>query len=158
MKPRNHRRAIVAFFCYLAALLSLPAPIPARAEDIDIFMINPVVSGIRPNVLIILDTSSNWASTDTVYKDATGTTQAKFINVRDALKSVLQGFTRCEDVDANSATPCVNIFHPGLDDRFNVGIMMYAETGGGNVSLPAGNSPATVSNDNIDGGVIRKSV
>ena len=158
MKPRNHRRAIVAFFCYLAALLSLPAPTPARAEDIDIFMINPTVSGLRPNVLIILDTSSNWASTDTVYKDATGTTQAKFLNVRSALSQVLQGFTRCEDVDENPATPCVNIFHPGLDDRFNIGIMMYAETGGGNVSLPAGNVPATISNDNIDGGVIRKSV
>ena len=138
MTPRNHRRAIVAFFCYVAALLSLPAPTPAHAEDIDIFTINPAISGIRPNVLIILDTSSNWASTDTVYKDATGITQPKFLNVRSALAQVLEGWTETDPLTG------ATIVHPGLDDRFNIGIMMYAETGNGN--------------DNVDGGYIRKGV
>ena len=64
MTSRNHRRAIIASFFYVAALLSVPTP--ARAEDIDIFSINPAVAGQRPNVLIILDSSANWDSTDTV--------------------------------------------------------------------------------------------
>ena len=155
MTPRNHRRAIVAFFVYVAGLLSLPAPMtPAHAEDIDIFLNNPAISSLRPNVLIILDTSSNWASTDSVYRTETGITQEKFVNVRQALADTLEGFveTKCIDHDGDgtppgtSGTPCVNttIPHPGLDDRFNLGIMMYAETGGGN--------------DSIDGGVIRKGV
>ena len=146
MTPRNHRRAIVAFFCYVAALLSLPAPTPAHAEDIDIFTISPAISGLRPNVLIIMDTSSNWASTDTVYKDETGITQEKFVNVRSALAQVLEGWTETKTVldPATGLPTTVTIAHAGLDDRFNIGIMMYAETGGGN--------------DSVDGGVIRKSV
>ena len=116
MTPRNHRRAIVAFFVYVAALLSLPYPTPAHAEDIDIFTINPAVSGQRPNVLIILDSSANWASTDSV---AGG---KKYQHVAAAMVSTIGGLT----------------------DQFNVGLMMYAETG----------NP----NDNIDGGVMRAGV
>src|SRR5687767_13526321 len=116
MTPRNHRRAIVAFFVYVAALLSLPYPTPAHAEDIDIFTINPTVSGQRPNVLIILDSSANWASTDSV---AGG---KKYQHVAAAMVSTIGGLT----------------------DQFNVGLMMYAETG----------NP----NDNVDGGVMRAGV
>src|SRR5688572_3241041 len=111
MKPRNHRRAIVAFFVYVAALLSIPSP--ARAEDIDIFTINPTISSQRPNVLIILDSSANWDSTDSV---AGG---KKFTHVAAAMVNTIGALT----------------------DQFNVGLMMYAETG----------NP----NDNIDGGVMR---
>ena len=116
MTPRNHRRAIVGFFVYVAALLSLPYPAPAHAEDIDIFTINPTVSGQRPNVLIILDSSANWASTDSV---AGG---KKYQHVAAAMVSTIGGLT----------------------DQFNVGLMMYAETG----------NP----NDNVDGGVMRAGV
>ena len=114
MKPRNHRRAIVAFFVYVTALLSIPSP--ARAEDIDIFTINPTISSQRPNVLIILDSSANWASTDSV---AGG---KKYQHVAAAMVSTIGALT----------------------DQFNVGLMMYAETG----------NP----NDNIDGGVMRAGV
>lgn len=116
MTPRNHRRAIVATFLYVAALLSIPVPTPAYAEDIDIFTINPTIAGQRPNVLIMLDSSANWDSTDSV---AGG---KKYTHVAAAMVSTIGGLT----------------------DQFNVGLMMYAETG----------NP----NDNIDGGVMRAGV
>lgn len=125
MNPRIHRGLIVAFFAYVAALLSVPGP--ARAEDIDIFRVNPNLAAQRPNVLIILDTSSNWASTDTV---AGGT---KYEHVRKALADAIEGFT-----DPITNQPVPGIMQGG---QFNVGLMMYAETGGGN--------------SNIDGGVLR---
>lgn len=124
MNPRTHRGLIVAFLAYVAVLLSLPSP--ARAEDIDIFRVNPNLASQRPNVLIILDSSSNWASTDTV---AGGT---KYEHVRKALADAIEGYT-----DGSG------VFHPGImqGGQFNVGLMMYAETGGGN--------------SNVDGGVLR---
>ena len=114
MSRLNHRRLIVAFFAYAATLLSVPSP--ARAEDTDIFSINPAIASQRPNVLIILDSSANWASTDSV---AGG---KKYQHVAAAMVSTIGGLT----------------------DQFNVGLMMYAETG----------NP----NDNIDGGVMRAGV
>jgi type IV pilus assembly protein PilY1 len=108
MKPRNHRRAIVAFFLYVTALLAVPSP--ARAEDIDIFTINPTVSGQRPNVLIILDSSSNWASTDSI---AGG---KKYQHVAAAMVSTIGNLT----------------------DQFNVGLMMMAETGNPNDNVDGG--------------------
>lgn len=119
MRPRNHRGLIVAAFAYVAALLSVPSP--ARAEDIDIFRVNPNLTTQRPNVLIILDTSANWASTDTV---AGG---SKYEHVRKALADTIEGPTGTGGIMQSGA--------------FNVGLMMYAETGGGN--------------SNIDGGVLR---
>ena len=114
MTPRKHSRAIVAFFFYVVALLSIPSP--ARAEDVDIFSINPTIAGQRPNVLIILDSSANWASTDSV---AGG---KRYTHVAAAMVNTIGNLT----------------------DQFNVGLMMYAETG----------NP----NDNIDGGVMRAGV
>src|SRR5688572_5818410 len=108
MKPRNHRRAIVAFFVYVAALLSIPSP--ARAEDIDIFTINPTISSQRPNVLIILDSSANWASTDSV---AGG---KKYTHVAAAMVSTIGNLT----------------------DQFNVGLMMMGETGNPNDNVDGG--------------------
>jgi len=102
---------MVALFVYAAALLSLASP--ARAEDIDIFSINPNVAGLRPNVLIMLDSSANWDQNDPV---ETGK-RAQYVLA--AMASTIGGLT----------------------DQFNVGLMMYAETG----------NP----NDNIDGGVMR---
>jgi type IV pilus assembly protein PilY1 len=108
MKPRSQRHAIVASFFYVAALLSIPSP--ARAEDIDIFSINPTISGQRPNVLIILDSSSNWASTDSV---AGG---KKYTHVAAAMVSTIGNLT----------------------DQFNVGLMMMAETGSPNDNVDGG--------------------
>lgn len=116
MTQQNHRRPLLAFLLYVAALLSFPSP--ARAEDTDIFFINSVVATTRPNVLILLDNTSNWDSTDTVAGDGT----SRFQNVRQALKDTVLG----------------------LDDRFNVGLMLFSETGAGN--------------SNPDGAVVRAGV
>lgn len=121
MIMQTRRSLFVAFVFYVAALLAIPSP--ARAEDTDIFFINPAIAGLRPNILIILDTSSNWSANDSVAADGTSIYQ----NVGNALAATIQGF-----VDK------------GIANLFNVGLMMYAETGGGN--------------DNIDGGVIRAGV
>ncbi len=114
MTPPTHRRLIAASFVYVASLLAIPSP--ARAEDIDIFTVNPAIASQRPNVLIMLDSSANWASTDQV---AGG---KKFTHVSAAMVSTIGNLT----------------------DQFNVGLMMYAETGEGN--------------SNVDGGVMRAGV
>jgi len=111
MSPRIHRRLITAFFVYVAALLSMPSP--ARSEDIDIFMKNPLISTQRPNVLIILDTSANWAATDTVAADGTNLYQ----NVRTELAKTIRALK---------------------PDLFRVGLMIYAETGTGNDNIDGG--------------------
>jgi type IV pilus assembly protein PilY1 len=120
MKPRTHRILIVAFFAYVAGLLSIPVTIPpAHAEDIDIFIRNPTEgAGGRPNVLIMLDNTSNWSSTDTSDPDS----KARFENVRSALATTVGTLT----------------------DQFNVGLMLFNETGS--------NNPAP------DGGVMRAGV
>ena len=69
---------------------------PAIAEDIDIFTLNPAVSALRPNVLMMVDNSANW--------------NTAFNNEKAALVTTVNG----------------------LDDRFNVGLMLFAETGSGN--------------------------
>ena len=111
MTPRTHRRLIVALFAYVTVLLGIPSP--ARAEDIDIFMKNPLISTQRPNVLIILDTSANWAATDTVAGNGT----AMYENVRSELAKTIEGLT---------------------PDLFRVGLMIYAETGTGNDNIDGG--------------------
>jgi type IV pilus assembly protein PilY1 len=76
---------------------------PGLADDTDIFLSNPAITGTRPNVLIILDNSANWGASL-----AAGT---KFDAEVAALNTVLGG----------------------LDDgKFNVGLMLFGETGGGN--------------------------
>jgi type IV pilus assembly protein PilY1 len=113
MKPRTHRILIVAFFAYVAGLLSIPVTTPpARAEDIDIFIRNPTEgAGGRPNVLIMLDNTSNWGSTDT----SDPASNPRFENVRNALAITVATLT----------------------DQFNVGLMLFNETGAGN-SAPDG--------------------
>jgi type IV pilus assembly protein PilY1 len=63
---------------------------------------NPAITGTRPNVLIILDNSANWSASL-----AAGT---KFAAEVAALNTVLGG----------------------LGDKFNVGLMLFGETGVGN--------------------------
>ena len=99
----------------LAFALTLQISSPAYAagfdpigQDIDIFLANPAFSASRPNVLILVDNSSNWSSA--------------FANEKSALMNVVSS----------------------LDSRFNVGLMMFSETG----------SP----NSNVDGGYVRFAV
>ncbi|TAK44157.1 MAG: hypothetical protein EPO27_13170 [Betaproteobacteria bacterium] len=111
MTSRTNYRRLIAAFLLLAGLFSVQ--FPAQAEDIDLFTINPEVSTQRPNVLIILDSSANWDQTDPVEGDK----RSRW--VLSAMSSTISALT----------------------DQFNVGLMMFAETG----------NP----NDNIDGGVMR---
>jgi type IV pilus assembly protein PilY1 len=113
MSRRLNPFRILAMLGMLAILCSIRQP--ALADDTDLFTINPTVSDQRPNVLIILDSSANWDQTDT--RNADGGPISKY--VLSAMADVIDGLT----------------------DQFNVGLMMFAETG----------SP----NDNIDGGVMR---
>lgn len=90
------------FAALYAALVVLS---PVRAEDTDLFQINPNNNTQRPNVLIVVDNTANW---NTPF---------------DGEKSTLQ-----------------TVFN-SLDDKFNVGLMLFTETG----------NP----NDNLDGGYVR---
>lgn len=73
------------------------------AEDTDLFMAAPPgAATANPNVLIILDNSANWS--------ASLASDTKFDAEIAALDSVLGGLT----------------------DEFNVGLMLFGETGGGN--------------------------
>lgn len=89
---------------YLIAFLYLIGwPGITFGEDTDLFMATPPgVNPANPNVLIILDNSANWSASL-----ATGT---KFDAEIAALDTVLGGLT----------------------DEFNVGLMLFGETGGGN--------------------------
>jgi type IV pilus assembly protein PilY1 len=80
----------------------------SQAEDTDLFVANPGIEGGRPNVLIILDNTANWSAS------AAGTT--KFALEKAALQSVF------------SQLP---------EGRFNIGLMLFTETGQGN-SNPSG--------------------
>ena len=74
----------------------------ARAEDIDIYSQNPNITPGAPNVLIVLDNTANWS------QSFAGDT--KFSAEKVALAQVITA----------------------LKAQFNLGIMMYTETGGGN--------------------------
>jgi Tfp pilus tip-associated adhesin PilY1 len=80
-------------------------------DDTDIFLANPAIDANRPNVLMFLDNTANWS------RNVGG--QAVFINEKSALVSVVNGLT----------------------DAYNVGLLMFPETG----------NP----NDNVDGAYVR---
>jgi type IV pilus assembly protein PilY1 len=102
---------VLAVAGVLAALLSFR--LPAQAEDIDLFTLNPDLSDQRPNVLIMLDSSANWDQNDQIAGDK------RSKHVLNAMATTIESLT----------------------DQFNVGLMMWAETGGGD--------------NNVDGGVMR---
>ena len=53
----NWRHLCIRLLCLVIAF-----PAPALAEDIDIFTSSGTVTGITPNVLIVLDNSANWSA------------------------------------------------------------------------------------------------
>jgi len=79
-------------------------PAPVLADDTEIFSVPPIVSGVKPNILIVLDNSANWSASF-----GNGT---KFSSEIATLSSVIGG----------------------LSADFNVGLMMAGETGSGNSS------------------------
>jgi len=74
-------------------------------DDTDIFLINPNVPNERPNVLIVWDTTANWG------QNVAGSTA--FALEKQALQDVITG----------------------LSEQFNVGLMLFTETGGGNSNV-----------------------
>ena len=75
--------------------------LPAAADDTEIFTASPSLSASRPNVLIILDSSANWS--------------ANF------------GSTKKFDAEMAALSAIVG----GLSDEVNLGLMLFAESGGG---------------------------
>lgn len=74
-------------------------------DDTDIFLNNPAIPSQRPNVLIIWDNTANWSQT------VAG--QTAYAIEKLALATVVSG----------------------LSDQFNIGLMMFTETGGGNSNV-----------------------
>src|SRR3989304_5648607 len=78
-------------------------------DDTDIFLANPENDTTRPNVLLYIDNTANWS------RNVGG--QAIFINEQSSLVNVIDN----------------------LGDEFNVGTMLFPETGSPNDSVDGGN-------------------
>ena len=94
---------------YLGSLLWLLAPWHAHAEDTDLFVNNPSITGQLSNVLIIMDNSANWSATMTGGK--------KFAVEQGAL---------------------LTMFDSLGDAQVRIGLMMFTETGSGNTGNSGG--------------------
>lgn len=92
-----------------AVLAALPA-LSVRAEDIDVFTSRGQVGGGRPNVLFVMDNSANWSQT------APSGGGSIFTQEKAALNTAFSSLPVNQDGTA----------------KFNVGIMMFTESGGGN--------------------------
>jgi type IV pilus assembly protein PilY1 len=88
-----------------AVVLACALPLSAGADDTELFTTFATQTGVRPNVLIILDNSSNWNAT--FGNVILGCGNTKFCNEVDALN---------KSIDA-------------IPGNVNVGLMMFAETG-----------------------------
>src|SRR5256885_6663965 len=119
------RRIVAATF---TAALGFGAVAPAVAEDVDIFTAAPA-STAKPNVLIILDNSSNWSSTlganpcDTGVAAGNMHDNTKFAAEVCALNIVLNG-------SGGGLAPSVSPVVPPLPlNTVRIGLMMFAENG-----------------------------
>src|SRR4051794_28904811 len=66
------KKTLKVLGCALAVALSMNAPAPAMdlvGEDTDLFTTNPSISAEVPNVLIILDNTSNWSAANQGWSD-----------------------------------------------------------------------------------------
>src|SRR3954453_7122740 len=93
---------LAALVLWGAANLACAQTVPGQTnQDIDLFLVNPAVAADRPNVLIIWDNSANWG------QQVSGNTAYSI--EKQALSEVI-------------AT---------LNDDFNVGLMLFSESGNG---------------------------
>lgn len=97
--------AVFLLFASLVALLSHAQIVGQVNDDTDIFLANPAIPAQRPNVLIIWDNTANWSQT------VSG--QTAYALEKQALSTVIAG----------------------LSNQFNVGLMMFTETGSGNSNV-----------------------
>ena len=103
MKSFKHRLTAT----FIGAALAL-AGVPAFAEDVDIFTAG-ATSGSKPNVLIVIDSSSNWSAT-------LGANSCNSGNTADNTKFAAEVCGLQKVVDA-------------LPAEMRLGLMMFAETG-----------------------------
>ena len=97
--------ALAALCALLLSCTAQSAALPGQVnDDTDIFLVSPSIPGQRPNVLIIWDNTANWS------QRVSGDTA--YALEKQALSTVISG----------------------LSDQFNVGLMLFTETGGGNSS------------------------
>jgi type IV pilus assembly protein PilY1 len=86
--------------------LTYPAAVTGQVnDDTDIFLVNSTIPAQRPNVLIIWDNTANWSQT------VSGS--SAYALEKSALTTVING----------------------LSDQFNIGLMLFTETGGANSTV-----------------------
>jgi type IV pilus assembly protein PilY1 len=108
INSRTTRRALALALCLCTALL----PLRLGAEDIDIFVGSSGGTSGNPNVLIVLDNTSNWDRSSQHWPDNAGKQgQAELL----AIKTVIGNLGGSTSVDA----------------QVNVGLMMFTDNGNG---------------------------
>jgi Tfp pilus tip-associated adhesin PilY1 len=111
--PQLFRRLLVA-----AALVACAAPAPAAIDlvghDTDLFTTNPNIPSQIPNVLIVLDNSSNWSAQDQHWEtELTGV----------ATCATTLGATK--DKQGDMELCALHRVTANLDEQINVGLMMF---------------------------------
>ena len=101
-------RMLLLLTCLSTGISSHAAIIGQMNEDIDIFLLNASVPAERPNVLIIWDNTANWG------QNVAG--QTAYDLEKAALAQVINNLP----------------VGPAGEPLFNVGLMLFTETGGGN--------------------------
>jgi type IV pilus assembly protein PilY1 len=104
LKTSMLRRAAI-----LAVTMATVGTLPARADDIDLFVASTAITGVAPNVLLILDNSANWNNNSQKWVDG-----GSFVP---------QGQSEVETLATVVSTL--------KDDEVNVGLMMLSDAGGG---------------------------
>ena len=114
-----------------AALLLAAAPV-AVGEDIDLFAGLPIDQEL-PNVLIIWDDSANWTSDINVgncsYADGSGMPKP---NAPDKEQGKKMAIEKCAIYNVIDSLPT----GPNGEARFNVGLMLFNESGGNSGGYP----------------------
>lgn len=119
----------------LVVLLTFWAAHSASAEDIDIFLATPNVTGTRPNVLLILDNAASNNSNITLLDGSSG---KKLEMLRQVLNNIIDPlnsayFSACNSaVDPRVPVGCVTRSEvDGLLKNINLGLMVANPSGSG---------------------------
>lgn len=123
-----------------AAITCLAGPNPAFSDDIDVF-VGGNSSSQKPNVLLILDNSSNWSGSlapdtgtgaDAPADGDTTTKRTKFYHEMKALGLILDGLGKCKDPtvtdNATNRAACASS-GTTVGDGLRLGLMFFSETG-----------------------------
>lgn len=122
--------------CAALALLGMPA---AHAEDVDLFLNNPVSDAARPNILLLVDNAASNNSTITQLPNASGTKKLDMIkDVLHILSEPLTSpyFPACtvttqtvgdETTEVRSPVGCITRAEANtIITKVNLGLMMFA--------------------------------